>query len=284
MDNEQNEKMGKFISDLRKSKGMTQKVLAEQLKVTDKAVSKWERGISCPDISLLIPLGKILGVSTSELLNGERESIEEGQTLLNKTEERKVENALLYSDRSTVQKVKKIKLLIQILLIFSYVAAAFVCVICDYFTAGRLTWSLIVLLSLAASWIVILPLFGEKGKMIYRCLMALSLTVIPYLFVLSRILGEPVVFYMGTCIAAVSAAGAWCVYGIFRNHWDRKFRAGAYSALIALLLTWAVNRIVYWFYPNSGGRGIDNLINILSLAGLTVILLAVDFYMNRKSK
>ena len=46
-----NEKMGKFICDMRKSQKLTQKDLAEKLKITDKAVSKWERGISCPDIS-----------------------------------------------------------------------------------------------------------------------------------------------------------------------------------------------------------------------------------------
>lgn len=46
MDNEKMEKIGKFISELRKSKGLTQKDLAEQMGVTDKAVSKWERGVS----------------------------------------------------------------------------------------------------------------------------------------------------------------------------------------------------------------------------------------------
>ena len=68
-----NEKMGKFICDMRKSQKLTQKDLAEKLKITDKAVSKWERGISCPDISLLVPLAQALSVTTSELLNGERE-------------------------------------------------------------------------------------------------------------------------------------------------------------------------------------------------------------------
>lgn len=67
-----NEKMGKFICDMRKSQKLTQKDLAEKLKITDKAVSKWERGISCPDISLLVPLAQALGVTTSELLNGEK--------------------------------------------------------------------------------------------------------------------------------------------------------------------------------------------------------------------
>ncbi len=65
-------KMAQFISELRKEKKLTQKDLAEQLGITDKAVSKWERGVSCPDISLLSKLSQVLGVTTSELLNGEK--------------------------------------------------------------------------------------------------------------------------------------------------------------------------------------------------------------------
>ena len=65
------EKFGTFVSALRKEKGMTQKDLAERLFVSDKAVSKWERGLSLPDISLLQPMADILGVSVTELLSGQ---------------------------------------------------------------------------------------------------------------------------------------------------------------------------------------------------------------------
>ena len=51
---------------------MTQRELADRLYVSDKAVSKWERGLSLPDVALLIPLGDCLGVSVTELLRGER--------------------------------------------------------------------------------------------------------------------------------------------------------------------------------------------------------------------
>ena len=67
------EKIGSLIAKLRKEKGLTQKELADQLHITDRAVSKWERGVGCPDISLLDDLANILGVSISSLLNGEEE-------------------------------------------------------------------------------------------------------------------------------------------------------------------------------------------------------------------
>nr|WP_321508944.1 helix-turn-helix transcriptional regulator [uncultured Hyphomonas sp.] len=87
--------MAQFISTLRKEKELTQKDLAEQLGVTDKAVSKWERGLSCPDISLLAKLSEILGVTTSELLKGEKADAPAPEM------EAVVESTLRYADQST---------------------------------------------------------------------------------------------------------------------------------------------------------------------------------------
>lgn len=66
------QRFGEFITALRKEKGLTQKDLAQRLYLSDKAVSKWERGLSLPDIMLLIPLSEALGVTVTELLRGER--------------------------------------------------------------------------------------------------------------------------------------------------------------------------------------------------------------------
>ena len=64
--------IGQVIRKYRKEKDMTQKQLADQLHITDRAVSKWERGVCAPDISLLEPLAEILEVSIVELIQGER--------------------------------------------------------------------------------------------------------------------------------------------------------------------------------------------------------------------
>ncbi len=65
------EKFGAFLSERRKENGLTQQELADRLFVSNKAVSKWERGQSLPDIALLTPMADILGVSVAELLKGE---------------------------------------------------------------------------------------------------------------------------------------------------------------------------------------------------------------------
>ena len=67
-----NKKFGEFITALRKEKGYTQSQLAEILCVTDKAVSKWERGLGFPDIKLIEPLSKALGVSILEIMQSEK--------------------------------------------------------------------------------------------------------------------------------------------------------------------------------------------------------------------
>ena len=65
-------KIGKFIAACRKNNNLTQLQLAEKLGITDKAVSKWERGITMPDSSIMLELCDILGINVNELLSGER--------------------------------------------------------------------------------------------------------------------------------------------------------------------------------------------------------------------
>lgn len=67
-----NARFGAFIAELRKEKGMTQRALADRLSVTDKAVSKWERGLGFPDIKLIEPLADALGSSVIEIMSSER--------------------------------------------------------------------------------------------------------------------------------------------------------------------------------------------------------------------
>lgn len=80
-----NQKFGMFITTLRKEKGWTQRDLAEHLNVTDKAVSKWERGLGFPDIKTIEPLADALNVSILEIMRSER--IQEEQVSTNSATE-----------------------------------------------------------------------------------------------------------------------------------------------------------------------------------------------------
>ena len=86
--------IGQFIATLRKANGMTQKELAEQLNVSDKAVSRWERDESAPDLSLIPIIAEIFGVTSDEILRGERMTRQENQTAQS-TEKGKKQIAML---------------------------------------------------------------------------------------------------------------------------------------------------------------------------------------------
>ena len=86
---------GHFLAQLRREKGMTQKELAATLYVSDKAVSKWERGLSVPDISLLVPLAEQLNVTVAELLQGRR--VEEERRFTREETEDLIRKALTFS-------------------------------------------------------------------------------------------------------------------------------------------------------------------------------------------
>ena len=70
-------KIGRFIADERKRKGYTQKQLSEKIGISDKTISKWERGNGFPEVSLLLPLCDELEITVNELLSGERVSEED---------------------------------------------------------------------------------------------------------------------------------------------------------------------------------------------------------------
>ena len=91
------EKIGKFIFELRKEKKMTQQELADKIGVTDRAISKWENGRGMPDLSLMKPLCEILGITLNELISGER--IEKKE--LQKKSEENILKTINYSNKKT---------------------------------------------------------------------------------------------------------------------------------------------------------------------------------------
>ena len=97
-------KSGKFIAKLRKEKNMTQEQLAEKMGVSINAVSKWERGLSFPDVSLYKKLCKELDISIEELINGEKDNSEEAK-----------EKAIMSTINETNKIKKKSKKLVIIL-------------------------------------------------------------------------------------------------------------------------------------------------------------------------
>ena len=110
------EKIGKFIAELRKEKGMTQLELANNLGITDRAISKWENGRGMPDLSLLTPLCEMLGVSINELLSGE--------ILDNKNYQEKFEENIINTIDYTERKIKQTRRNFSISLLAVFISVA----------------------------------------------------------------------------------------------------------------------------------------------------------------
>lgn len=106
-------KIGKFILQLRKEKGMTQKDLARQLGVTDQAVSNWENGRRMPDLSLFKPLCETLEISVNELILGEKVPKEK--------QKETSETVLLNTLKNSEQNQKRSNHLISILFTFCFI-------------------------------------------------------------------------------------------------------------------------------------------------------------------
>ena len=93
-------KIGKFIAECRKNVNLTQMQLAERLNITDRAVSKWERGKAMPDTSIMLELCDILCISVNDLLSGEKINMENNnneQLLLNMAKELEKKNKTIWS-------------------------------------------------------------------------------------------------------------------------------------------------------------------------------------------
>lgn len=270
-------KIGQFIAELRKEKKITQKNLAVQLHITDKAVSKWERGLSCPDITLLTPLADILGVTTSELLNGQRSEI-----TISKDVEKTVDNALVYAEKSAKRKMVSFQNVLAISFSILLLLGIIICSICDVAISGTFTWSLYPIFSILFVWIVFVPFikYGKKG--LIGSLAAFSILIIPFLYVISKIVGNNLIMLIGIRMSLLAIVYLWCIYLIFKKLKERKIMATAFSLLLAIPLCVIINIVLSKILSSV----LFDIWDILSFAIIfvsVIALLFVDYFKRHKN-
>jgi transcriptional regulator with XRE-family HTH domain/DNA-directed RNA polymerase subunit RPC12/RpoP len=138
-------KIGKFIAECRKNANLTQMQLSEKLGITDKAISKWERGISMPDTSIMLELCDILGISVNELLSGEKIQMENNdkkneQLLLEMAKELEKKNKTIWTAMWAIMTVSIIGLLGGLVLVALFIPEG--------------PWMLVAILSLCVVFLV----------------------------------------------------------------------------------------------------------------------------------
>jgi len=155
-------KIGKFIAVCRKKANLTQMQLAEKLGITDKAISKWERGVAMPDTSIMLELCDILGISVNELLNGEIINMENNH--------QKNEQLLLDMAKQLEKKNKTIWSSMWALMIVS-MTALFAGILLAAFLLPKGVWQLVTILGVGVLFLIpcLYALKLEVSVGAYKC-------------------------------------------------------------------------------------------------------------------
>lgn len=227
--------IGLFIAKCRKEKELTQAQLAEKLNITDRAVSKWETGKCMPDSSIMLELCGILGITVNELLSGEEVGMEYAENYQKKAEENLI--ALKRRDENNLSK----NMVVSIILSAAFIIGIMVCAICDIAISGAFTWSLIPISSIVFAWVVSFPvtLLGKRG--IVGGLVALSVFIFLYLYLLSELVGVREVFSIGAAVSVISVLYLWFIFAVFCRMKARKMKAVGITLLLSIPFLLAVN-------------------------------------------
>lgn len=134
------------------------------------------------------------------------------------------------------QKIAAIHNMLSLTFSILLLVGILVCSICDVAISGAFTWSLYPISSILFAWFVFMPLikYGSKGAL--GSLTAFSILIIPFLYVLSKIVDNSLIMTVGIRMSLFSIAYLWCVYLIFRRLKARKRIAAAVSLLLAIPL------------------------------------------------
>lgn len=275
------EEMGRFIQTLRKERGLTQKALAEQLQITDKAVSKWERGLSCPDITLLPALAAALGVSVSELLGAGRRT-----DAAPADPARCTEAALGYAASARARDSKALRRRLAAGWGLALLLGVLICGICDLAATGRLGWSLIPAAGCLLGWCVTRPLILRGAKGARAALGWLTALIAPFLWALDRVLAGPLrgpmpgaevppVLTVGLLAAAPGLAFLWGCTAAAARLKARPLRAGAVCAGLAIAACLAEDTLL-GLALNLPVLDIWDLLAVGLLVALAAVLLWLD--------
>lgn len=255
--------LGQKLQQLRKRDGLSQEGLAEKVAVTRQTISKWELDQSTPDLQLLAQLAELFHVSTDYLIKPELAQPEEPP-----------------APRSKRRLPEHIRPVAFAVLTGAALAAGCICLICDYFSAEGLFWSWIAIASIAAGWLLALPVLTARRGILLKTLAVTSVVPFPLLAVLALCLERSLVFTLGSCIALVSIAAAWLIYGIFCRCRERLWRSFGFALLVLIPLPIAIMLLIARFIPQAQLSFDSSLFN----SAITLLLALGCFWMDHLAR
>lgn len=246
-------KIGQFIRNRRIELGLTQQQLADKLGITDKAVSKWERAVSYPDITILRELSAALEVTVTELLAGERDQCLPDAVPPEVQEV--VMDTVAYAETARKRNSGWKFWLFVALTAGCLIAVLVLCIVNGF----GFSWSLRPIQCIAFGWAVCYPLLRTENHPIRNAMVIASITVYPFIYAL----GARAAWHLGVVI--VSLAYAWTVYWIAHRYWEDRRKAVVYVGLLGMLLNFSIHVMAYRW----------GLASVLSVVFLTLMAGAV---------
>lgn len=257
--------LGEKIQSLRKQQGLSQEALAEKVFVTRQTISKWELDQSTPDLDFIAKLSDIFNVSSDYLIKSE----------LTKPDE-------LPFKKRTYRLSQRVKGAILAVISAGALAAALVCLICDYFGTPGLSWSWIAIASIGSAWLLLLPALAARRNIILKTLAVASVVPFPLLAVLALRLERPLIFTLGSCIALVSIAAGWLIYGIFRLCQRRLWRGVGFALLVMIPLPLGIMLLIARFIPQAPLSFDSSLFNSAVTLALSLGCFGADWWFQRR--
>lgn len=281
-----NKKIGDYISTLRKSKNLTQKDLADLLGVTDKAVSKWERGAGYPDISILRPLADILGTTVDELLVGQEAkdtSATSGDAMV---------KALDYADKLVASRENKLGKMISAILAGCLILAICASVIVNVAVSHELTWSLLVIDGCILAAALLLPLLLVRERGLVYSLGFLTVLILPFLGVIEYTISgslssEGWLRRLGMPIALTWLVILWFMYILYKkSHMDIWLYCsiGLLLCVPGQLITNYTADVFTNFAGDPADRYINYTINTISMLAAAALCFTIGIYRRKRNK
>ena len=227
--------IGLFIRDQRLELGLTQQQLADKLDITDKAVSKWERCLSYPDITLLRPLADALQVSVTELLAGQKEA---APPPVPPEVEAAVLDTVVYAETARKKNGGWRWWLFVAVSAGCFIAALVLLIVC--LAMGGNVYTLLAVKCVAFGWALCYPLLRSK-RPARDFLVILSITILPFLGQIISLRRFPWAFG----IAALSMVWLWGTYLLWRRILRRPLLALGWTVLLGTALALLINQIVW---------------------------------------
>jgi transcriptional regulator with XRE-family HTH domain len=257
---EEKVQFGKFIAQKRKDANLTQKELADKLFVTDTTVSKWERGLSYPDITLISSICKVLTISEHEFFTA-------------------CDDIDARNEKKQARKYRIVMNSFFITLSVLYALTIVICFVCNLAIEQRLSWFFIVLASIALAFsMTCLPVLLKKNKTILTFISATALTYVLE-FVICVYASGDWLLHIAYPITTVALLWVWLIMLVVRFVKMNALLKAGLITIICSIITLTMNSVVGYFIGQEV-PGIREYLNFTTweINGLDIMIDGIVFY------